>query len=96
MASLSLVGAPVSVTASRDPRLVGTQGVCLWDSSCHVHVLVSNSTSGTSGLTTLPRRTAALSFELPDVLAARIGQKYMCQVGDLCAQAVGHAGAGRA
>eukprot|EP00892_Ulva_mutabilis_P000867 jgi/Ulvmu1/10781/UM069_0015.1 len=84
---LSLIGAPVSVTACRDPRLTGVEGTCVWDNSCNVHVLVCNHPGGSARLAVLSKRATAFSVQIPEALAARVGQACVHHIGDLCAHA---------
>lgn len=82
--NFSLVGAPVLVTAARDPRQVGLKGVCLWHNACHVHVLASNHPCGVARLTTLSKQSTAFSVEAPPALAARLGHHSVHHIGRLC------------
>lgn len=85
--NISLVGAPVKVSAACDPRAVGAQGTCLWDSSCHLHVLLSNHPAGVLKCTSFPKHAVVVSVAFPAVLASRLGRASVEHVGADCASA---------
>lgn len=84
---ISLVGAPVVVTAACDPRAVGAQGTCLWDSSCNIHVLLSNHPAGIHKCASFAKQAVVFSVALPAVLASRLGRASVEHVGAYCTRA---------
>lgn len=82
--NISLIGAPITVSASRDPQAVGMQGTCLWDSSRNVHVLVMNHPSGVAKCKTLCKQSTVFSIGLPDKIASQVGERSVQHVGVLC------------
>lgn len=76
----SWIGAPVSVQAARDPRLVGLRGVGVWDSEAYVHVLVQ----ARPVVVSVPRAAAVIGVDLPQDLAEAYGHPRIQHVGDMC------------
>jgi RNase P/RNase MRP subunit p29 len=81
LASCSWIGAPVSVLAARDPRLIGLHGVAVWDTADYVHVLENSKPRVVS----VPRAATVLGVDLPEDLAAKYGHPRVEHVGASCA-----------